>query len=133
MEGRLRKLEVTWRVSAPRDDGEPFDPSRLSRAQRDELDTLVAKAAPPTLHDRHGLRALTDHELEKLVWLGSIGKGAAMPEPIPEPSELERAQTAVATFYRQAWRPDGSFDTSRLTETQQQRLTFLEARLAEAT
>ena len=133
MEQRLRRLEIRWRVSAPRDAGDPFDPSRLTRAQRTELDSLVAKAATPTLHDHYGLRALTDYELERLVFLGAIGRGEAAPEPLPEPSELERAQTAVAHFYRAAWRPDGSFDLGRLTETQQQRLTFLEARLAEST
>ena len=133
MEQRLRRLEIRWRVSEPRDAGPPFDLARLSRAQRDELAALTAKAAPPTLLDPHGLRALSDHELERLVWLGSIGKGETVPEPQPEPSQVEQDRTATAHFYARALHPDGSFDLSRLTETQQQRLTFLEARLAEST
>ena len=133
MEQRLRRLEIRWRLSEPRDAGDPFDPSRLSRAQRTELDSLVAKAAPPTLGDRHGLRALTDYELERLVFLGHIGKGETMPEPMPEPCQADLDRVGVATFYRMAWRPDGTFDITRLDALQQQRLAFLEARLAEST
>jgi len=133
MEGRLRRLEVAWQIPKPRDSGPPFDLSLLSPAQCSELDALTARAAPPTLLDPHGLSSLTDFQLERLAWLGSVGKGMATMEPSPQPTQTEQDRVGVAAFYRQALHSDGSFALSRLSELQRQRLAVLEARLMEST
>jgi len=132
VERRLRKLQIAYRLSAkPKDADEPFDTERLSVEQRAELAALVAQAAEPTLADRHGLRALSDYELERMTWLGAIGRGEAMDEPLPEPSQDEQDRAGVGYFYGQCLHQDGSFDLGRLTPLQRQRLEQLETQLRE--
>jgi len=90
MERRLKKLAVVYQLrSTPKNPDPPFDAARLSDDQRAELERLAAKVVEPTPHDRHGLDGLTDFELERTTWIAAIGRGLAMEEPRPEPSQAE--------------------------------------------
>jgi hypothetical protein len=77
MERRINRLEVIWRRRAALTAEEPeLNLSRLSAEEQAELEALIVLCrAHATPTDRSGVKALTDHELERLCQLGSLAQG----------------------------------------------------------
>lgn len=72
MERRLTRLEVLWQRRVPPEGTAPYDLSRLTLAERHELDALLARVArlPPRANGRPDFSPLSDAELERVMALG---------------------------------------------------------------